>query len=234
MCGINGIFAYKVSAPEVDLAELIAVRDSMAARGPDGAGEWFSSDRRVALGHRRLAIVDLSETGAQPMASADGTFHITFNGEIYNYQAIRDRLLSKGVVFKSHSDTEVLLHLYAEKGPAMLDELRGMYAFAIWDASRRQLFLARDPFGIKPLYYATDGKTFRFASQVRALLKARSIGTEADAAGRVGFMLWGCVPEPYTLYSGIRALPAGSWMTVSSEGIRSETWCRISDEIAAA
>src|SRR5579862_3433959 len=126
MCGINGVFAYQDSAPAVDLAELIAIRDAMAARGPDGFGHWISADKRVALGHRRLALVDLSETGAQPMANADDSLKITFNGEIYNYQAIRDRLLQRGVVFRSHSDTEVLLHLYAEKGPAMLEELRGM------------------------------------------------------------------------------------------------------------
>jgi asparagine synthase (glutamine-hydrolysing) len=235
MCGIVGIFSYNDSAPRVDLAEMIAVRDAMAARGPDGAGEWISIDERIALGHRRLAIVDLSEAGAQPMATVDGSLRITFNGEIYNYQSIRQRLEANGVVFQSHTDTEVLLHLYAEKGPAMFDELRGMYAFAIWDATRRRMFLARDPFGVKPLYYADDGMTLRFASQVRALLRARSIDTRSDAAGKVGFMLWGYVPEPYTLYAGIRALPPGSWLSVDSDGIRtSGTFCRISDELAAA
>jgi asparagine synthase (glutamine-hydrolysing) len=235
MCGINGIFAYHASAPAVLPEELIAVRDAMMARGPDGAGEWISAGKRIALGHRRLAILDLSEAGAQPMATVDGSLRITFNGEIYNYQSIRQRLIANGVVFQSHTDTEVLLHLYAEKGPAMLDDLRGMYAFAIWDATRQRMFLARDPFGIKPLYYADDGLTLRFASQVRALLRARSIDTNPDAAGKVGFMLWGYVPEPYTLYAGIRALPPGSWLSVDSDGIRtSGTFCRIHDEIAAA
>jgi len=233
MCGINGNFAYQASAPAVELAELIAIRDAMAARGPDGAGHWMSSDGRVGLGHRRLAIVDLGATGAQPMATDDDSLHITFNGEIYNYQSIRGRLQAAGVVFQSQSDTEVLLHLYAEKGPAMLDELRGMYAFAIWDAPRRRMFLARDPFGIKPLYYSDDGKTLRFASQVRALLKAKSVDTSCDAAGRVGFMLWGYMPEPYTLYAGIHALPAGSWLSIDSNGGHaSGTFCEISREIA--
>lgn len=235
MCGIAGIYSYSDRAPRVDLAELRAIRDAMAARGPDGAGEWLSTDQRVALGHRRLAIVDLSEAGAQPMATVDGSLHITFNGEIYNYRSIRARLEEKGVVFRSHTDTEALLHLYAEKGPAMLDELRGMYAFAIWDSSHRRMFLARDPFGIKPLYYADDGKTLRFASQVRALLRAGSIDTGPDAAGRVGFMLWGYVPEPHTLYSGIHALEPGSWLCVESDGAhRSGVSCRISDELALA
>jgi asparagine synthase (glutamine-hydrolysing) len=234
MCGIAGIFSYNASALRVELSELIAIRDAMAARGPDGAGHWLSSDERVALGHRRLAFLDLSEAGLQPMATIDGAFHITFNGEIYNYQSIRERLEARGVVFQSHSDTEVLLHLYAEKGPAMLAELRGMYAFGIWDAKRRRMFLARDPFGIKPLYYADDGMTLRFASQVQALLKARSIDTSPDAAGKVGFMLWGYVPEPYSLYTGIRSLPSGSWLTIDANGKRtSGRVCNISEEIAA-
>src|SRR5438477_7642447 len=107
MCGINGIFSYRDSAPLVDRTELIAIRDAMAPRGPDGAGEWISADQRVALGHRRLAIVDLSEAGAQPMATDDGSLQVTYNGEIYNYREIRDRLEAKGIVFKSHSDTEI-------------------------------------------------------------------------------------------------------------------------------
>ncbi len=235
MCGIVGIFSYSAAAPRVELSELIAIRDAMAARGPDGAGHWLSSDQRIGLGHRRLAFVDLSEAGMQPMATVDGSLRITFNGEIYNYQSIRERLEARGVVFQSHSDTEVLLHLYSEKGPAMLNELRGMYAFGIWDATRKRMFLARDPFGIKPLYYADDGMTLRFASQVRALLRAKSVDTSADAAGKVGFMLWGYVPEPYTLYAGIRSLPSGSWLSIGGSGDRtSGTFCRISDEIAAA
>src|SRR5262245_29113224 len=154
MCGIAAIFAYSADAPGVERDELIAIRDRMTARGPDGAGEWISPDRRVGLAHRRLSIIDLSEAGAQPMWNAEHTFCITFNGEIYNYKALRAQLLARGCVFRSNSDTEVLLHLYAEKGEAMVLELRGMFAFAIWDEQKHNLFLARDPFGIKPLYYA--------------------------------------------------------------------------------
>ena len=119
---------------------------------------------------RRLSIIDLSPAGAQPMTSADGKFTVTFNGEIYNYQALRRGLETRGFVFKSHSDTEVLLHLYAFKGAAMVGDLCGMFAFALWDAERRELFLARDPYGIKPRYYAHEDGTFRFASTVKALL----------------------------------------------------------------
>src|SRR5262249_46742567 len=176
MCGINGIFAYHYAANAVDRAELVRVRDHMAARGPDGMGEWIGEDGRIGFGHRRLAIIDLSDAGAQPMVSADGKLVVTFNGEIYNYRQLRNRLGIKGQVFRSRSDTEVLLHLYAAKGDAMVHDLRGMFAFALWDADRRTLLLARDPYGIKPLYYADDGWTFRFASQVKALRAGGTIG----------------------------------------------------------
>src|ERR1051325_6382126 len=194
MCGIAAIFAYDPSAPDVDERELTTIRDHMTARGPDGAGNWLDPRRRIGLGHRRLSIIDLSPPRAQPMAPAtDATprsplaahhsppsYWITFNGEIYNYRALRAALEKKGHVFKSTSDTEVLLHLYAEHGDAMVNELRGMYAFAIWDGARNGLFLARDPFGIKPLYVADDGKTVRVASQVKALLAGGRITTTPD------------------------------------------------------
>src|SRR5438105_1800843 len=214
MCGIVGIYAYREPAPPVDSAELLRIRDHMLRRGPDGAGLWMSQDRRIGFGHRRLAIIDLSESGAQPMASADGRYVVTFNGEIYNYRELRAELERGGRTFRSHSDTEVLLHLYAEHGERMVDNLRGMYAFGIWDSVERTLFLARDPLGIKPLYYANDGKTFRFASQVKALLAGGAIDAAPEPAGSVGFLLLGSVPEPYTIYRHIRALPAGSSMCI--------------------
>ena len=214
MCGIAGIYAYRDSAPAVDREELLHVRDHMIRRGPDGAGLWLSADARVGLAHRRLAIIDLSETGAQPMTSGDGRYVITFNGEIYNYRELRCELEGKGFVFRSAGDTEVLLQLYAYRGERMLDALRGMFAFALWDNVERTLFLARDPFGIKPLYYADDGKAFRFASQVKALLAGNAVGTAPEPAGSVGFLLLGSVPEPYTLYRNIHSLPAGSTLTV--------------------
>lgn len=214
MCGIAGIYSYHEHSPPVDQAELMAIRERMIPRGPDGAGVWLSDDRRVGLAHRRLAIIDLSPAGAQPMHDPETGNWIVFNGEIYNHVELRQALNSEGVITRSHCDTEVLLKLYARKGPAMLSSLRGMYAFAIWDAQKRQMFLARDPFGIKPLYIADDGKTLRFASQVKALL-AGQVDTRPEPAGHAGFLLWGSVPEPYTLYRGIRALPPGHWVCVA-------------------
>lgn len=214
MCGINGIFAYHGAANTVDPDELIRTRDHMAKRGPDGVGAWYTEDGRLGFGHRRLSIIDLSEAGAQPMLSADGRFAVTFNGEIYNYRELRQKLEAKGTAFKSRSDTEVLLHLYAERGADMVHALRGMFAFAIWDTEIRRLLLVRDPYGIKPLYYADDGRTFRFASQVKALTAGGGVPADVDEAGLVGFHLFGSVPEPLTIVKGIRALPAGSTLIV--------------------
>ncbi len=235
MCGIVSLFAYNESAPPVDRDELPRIRDRMITRGPDGAGEWYSEDKRVAMGHRRLAIIDLSENGAQPMQSRDNGLVIVFNGEIYNYRELRAGLVKKGYQFRSTSDTEVLLNLYKDKGRDMVHELRGMYAFAIWDARKKGMFLARDPFGIKPLYYADNGKTFRAASQVKALLAGGQVDTAPEPAGHVGFFLWGHVPDPYTLYRGIRALPAGTNLWVDESGVgKPKTFCSISDELAKA
>ena len=220
MCGLNGIFAYHDAANPPSKDELLKTRDQMTARGPDGAGAWWSQDGRIGFGHRRLSIIDLSERARQPMASPDGSLVVTFNGEIYNFRELRRGLEAKGHRFLSDSDTEVLIHLYKEKGEQMLHDLRGMFAFAIWDAEQRRLFIARDPYGIKPLYYANDGRVFRFASQVKALLAGGQISRAPDPAGLAGFYLWGSVPEPLTTWRAIRALPAGASMTIDSRGAR--------------
>lgn len=218
MCGIAGTFAYHRAAPGIDRAELGRMRDRMRARGPDGAGEWFSGDGRVGLAHRRLSIIDLSDRAAQPMASADGGCVISFNGEIYNHAELRRELEARGRVFRTRSDTEVLLQMYAEHGVAMLPRLRGMFAFALWDERRGALLLARDPYGIKPLYYADDGWTLRAASQVKALLASPRVSRAAEPAGLAGFYLLGSVPDPFTLYQEIRAVPAGSYVWVDAQG----------------
>jgi len=218
MCGINAIFAYGGAAPLVDHDEVIATRECMHSRGPDAGDAWFSADGRVGLGHRRLAIIDLSPGGAQPKHF--GALTIVFNGEIYNYRELRAQLEARGRRFTSQSDTEVLLQLYDEKQEAMLGELRGMFTIALWDGARRRMLLARDPYGIKPLYYADDGGTIRIASQVRALVAGRKVSAQFDPAGAAGFFLRGTVPEPFTMYRAIRALPAGSYLYVDANGVR--------------
>lgn len=235
MCGIAAIFAHSPDAPPVDRDELIAIRDRMLHRGPDGEGIWISEDRRIGLAHRRLSIIDISEAGAQPMWNAERTLCITYNGEIYNYRALRAQLLDKGYQFRSECDTEVLLHLYADKGAGMMNDLRGMYAFAIWDARSRTMFAARDPFGIKPIYYADDGRTIRIASQVKALLAGNRIDTAPDSAGHVGFFLWGAVPDPFTFYRHISGLPAGSSLTIREGGSPElHSFCSIPEILRAA
>jgi len=235
VCGIAAIFSYSTEAPPPDKNQLIAMHDAMEARGPDGEGIWIPDGRRIAMAHRRLSILDLTNAGAQPMASRDGSLTIVYNGEIYNYRALRKDLVAQGEIFTSESDTEVLLALYAKHGPDMVHLLRGMFAFAIWDDKRRGLFLARDPFGIKPLYYADDCKTIRIASQVKALLAGGGIDTRQEPAGHTGFFILGSVPEPYTLYRGIRSLPAGAslWIDTSGKG-NPKQWFDLTAELAAA
>lgn len=218
MCGIAAIYSYHYAALEVNRKELCHIRDAMGSRGPDGAGEWYSQDGRVGLAHRRLAIIDLSEKAAQPMASQDGKTVVSFNGEIYNYRELRFNLEKKGCVFQSHSDTEVILHLYQGLGEKAVHELRGMFAFALWDEKRKKMLLARDPYGIKPLYYADDGWTVRVASQVRALLTSDKVSRLHEPAGIVSFFLMGSVLEPFTLYQEIRQVPAGSFVWVDETG----------------
>jgi asparagine synthase (glutamine-hydrolysing) len=234
MCGIAAIFSYGPSAPPVDQAELLSIREAMPNRGPDGAGLWVSANKRIGLAHRRLAIIDLTEAGAQPLFTSDGSIAIVFNGEIYNFRELRKELEAKGYIFQSNSDTEVLLYLYREHGRDMVQYLRGMYAFAIYDERQRGLFLARDPFGIKPLYYSDNGNTIRVASQVKALLKGQ-IDTGPDPAGHVGFHLWGYLPEPYTLYKGIRSLPAGTSLSIDAEGHKvARNFFNVTDELTKA
>ena len=231
MCGIAGIFAYAENSSPVDADEMERISASMSTRGPDGSGQWTAEKRHIGLAHRRLAIIDLSETGYQPMTGKQGGLRIVFNGEIYNHRALRLELEKKGYVFTSTSDTEVLLHLYTDRGFKMVQDLRGMYAFALWDESRQGLFLARDPFGVKPLYYHNDGNTFRCASQVKALVAGRGFNLQPEPAGHVGFFLWGSVPEPFTMYKDIFALPAGHFLWVDAQGVRTpRKFFSVSDE----
>lgn len=216
MSGIVTIFGYRPSAPEVNPAELLAIRESMRSRGPDDAGEWHSPDRRIGLGHRRLAILDLTAAGHQPMIS--GRYIVNFDGKIYNYPELRVMLEREGVVFESSCDTEILPHLFARRGLDMLQLLRGMFAFTLIDLHTRRLLAARDPYGIKPLYISNDGQTLRIASQVSALVAGGHVSKEVDPAAAAGFFLTGSVPEPLTIRTEVRALPAGHFIWVDETG----------------
>jgi asparagine synthase (glutamine-hydrolysing) len=218
MCGITALFAYRDDARPIEHAEVEAITERMRPRGPDAGATWFSSDGRVGLGSRRLAIIDLTDEGTQPLQDVDGELTIVFNGEIYNHRELRDRLTGYGARFHSTSDTEVLLQMYRRYGQTMVELLRGMFAFAIWDARTRRLFVARDPYGIKPLYMADDGGTFRCASTVKALLAGGRIPRTRDAAGAAGFFLLGSVPEPLTVFASTRAVEAGTSFFVDAQG----------------
>lgn len=219
MCGIAGYFAYRDGAVAPAEATLVAVRDRMTSRGPDGHGLWQSDDRRVGFAHRRLAIIDLSDAGLQPMAHDHLT--IVFNGEIYNYRALKAELEALGCVFRSGSDTEVILQLFATHGAAAFARLRGMFAIAIHDASDMSLTFARDPYGIKPLYYADVGGCIRFASQVKALAGDPAISRALSPEGLAGFRLTGSVPEPFTILRDVVACPAGHVIRVDGHGVGS-------------
>lgn len=229
------IFTYRNSGQRVDHAELLQMREAMRTRGPDNDGLWFSQDSVVGLAHRRLSIVDLSERGAQPMTTLDGRLRIVFNGEIYNYRELRERLQARGHSFFSDSDTEVPLYAYREYGQNMVNHLRGMFAFVIWDEQKQGLFLARDHFGIKPLYFHDDGATLRIASQVKAILVGGGVVEQPEPAGHVGFFLWGYVPEPYTLYRNLFALRAGYTLWVDRNGLRTpRKYFDIAEELGKA
>jgi len=197
MCGIAGIVQL-ADPSDVDPSRLHKMRDALKHRGPDADGVWFSPNRRVGFAHTRLSIVDLTPTGAQPMSTPDGLYTIAFNGEIYNHEELRQRLVASGVAFRGRSDTEVLLHLFVELGSRCLDELYGMFAFAVWNEKEQTLFCARDHLGEKPLYYVHNRGCFAFSSEVRALVKSGVVQGSYDLQG-IGYLLsQGSIPPPYT------------------------------------
>src|SRR5437763_5089873 len=213
MCGIAGVV--ERDRPLADVSRLAATLDaSLAHRGPDGTGSWTSPPAAVPgvlFVHRRLAIIDPGPGGAQPMSTADGRHHIVFNGEIYNYRELRAGLESRGVRVLTGSDTEILLRLVALDGPDALARVRGMFAFACWDASERSLLMARDRFGIKPLYLVMTQDRVACASELSALRAARLVDGEPSAAGVLGFLAWGSVIPPLTWQRGVEMLAPGTW-----------------------
>ena len=208
MCGIAGIF-HRDSAP-ASKVRVAAMCDAIRHRGPDGEGQFV--DGPLALGHRRLAIIDLSPMGAQPMTTADGRYVLTFNGEIYNFQELKAELAARGRAFVSRSDTEVLLKAFAAWGLGALSRLNGMFAFAVWDRELQTLTLARDRFGVKPLYYAQVGSTFLFASEVKAILAHGALSARMDPAGLAEYLNFQNFFTDRTLFRDVRLLPQGCYL----------------------
>lgn len=222
MCGIVG-----VSGP-FDSSRFLAACDAIAHRGPDDAGDYQDPEAGIGLGHRRLSILDLSPLGHQPMASADGSVVLVFNGEIYNFRELRAGLERQGVVFRGHSDTEVLLNLYLAEGEALLPRLNGIFAFALWDRRTQLLLLARDALGVKPLYYAALPDRFAFASEIKALLLLLPEAGALDAAGLRRYLtfLW-CPGEGTPLKLVRKLLPGEALLVRAGRIVRRWTWYRL-------
>ena len=221
MCGIAGIVDWEKGIGPEDRAILARMTRALVHRGPDDEGLHF--DAHAALGFRRLSIIDVAG-GHQPLSNEDGSVWIVFNGEIYNYRELRDWLAQRGHTFRTHTDTETIVHLYEEVGTSCAERLRGMFAFAIWDSRRREVFLARDRVGKKPLYYASDGSRFWFASELKSILQDPSMGRSVDARAMDAYLTYGYVPAPMTGFTSIRKLPAGHWLRVADGRTREQEY----------
>jgi len=220
MCGIAGAFSF--AGPPVDVDRLVDMRDVMRHRGPDGVGLWVSDDRRVALAHRRLSIIDLSTVANQPMSNEDGSLQIVFNGEIYNHAEIRAELERLGGhTWKTdHSDTEVILHAYETWGIECVQRFRGMFAIGLWDARAQQLWLVRDRIGIKPLYYTEVSGRLLFASEIKALLLDPEVKRRVNPEALYHYLSFLTAPAPQTLFEGIYKLPPATRLRVDRNGAR--------------
>ncbi|MGA2679667.1 MAG: asparagine synthase (glutamine-hydrolyzing) [Sedimentisphaerales bacterium] len=213
MCGIAGIVNFTVERPDVAIVRKMV--NVMRHRGPDGEG--FYNDRHVAFGHVRLSIIDVAGS-SQPLSNEDGTVWVTFNGEIYNYRQLREKLISLGHRFRTNGDTETLVHLYEEYGPKMVDHLIGMFAFAIWDSSNQSLLLVRDRMGIKPLYYSQKGDEFIFGSEPKAILQHPGVDCHPSSEGIWHYLTYRSVPSPGTLFQGITKLRPGYMLLLNRNG----------------
>lgn len=214
MCGIAGLLRFDGAA--IDADTLCQMTNAIAHRGPDGEGHYIH--QQIGLGHRRLAIIDLSEAGRQPMSNEDGTIWVTFNGEIYNFMEVRNELLRKGHVFCSQSDTEVIVHAYEEWGVDCLSRFNGMFAFGLWDANHQRLWLVRDRLGVKPLFYAHLANVILFASEIKSLLVHPDLPREVDYDALSYYLALNYTPAPHTLFQHVRQVLPGHYLLIEPDG----------------
>src|SRR5438874_10980611 len=236
MCGINGALTFANGTFRVTDRYISRMRDTMTHRGPDGGGTWVDAAGRVGLGHRRLSIIDLSTCAAQPMSNHDDTLWITYNGEIYNHRELRAELSQSGrYQWKTdHSDTEVILHAFEEWGIDCLARFRGMFAFGLWDARARQLWLVRDRIGIKPLYYSIHHQRLTFASEIKALLADPDQARAVHEPAVFHYLSFLTTPAPQTLFAGISKLPPATWIRVDADGgMLEQRYWDVWDEVSA-
>jgi len=217
MCGIIG--RINVNNP-VSKDDFIAMRDTLIHRGPDGCGLYFSDDNKTALGHRRLSFLDLTEAGTQPLCNENQNIWLTVNGEIYNYKELRFTLQQKGHIFKSETDSEIIIHGYEEWGVEVLKHLKGMFAFGLWDDTKKLLFLARDRFGIKPLYYYKGNDSFIFASEIKAIIKDKTVPRIINYKSFADFFVYRYVPSPATIWENIYKLPPAHYLIVKENEVK--------------
>jgi asparagine synthase (glutamine-hydrolysing) len=224
MCGIVGALSFSDSSFPITEQYIAKMRDTMAHRGPDGGGAWISQDGRVGLGHRRLSIIDLSQSADQPMSNDDGSIQIVFNGEIYNHSEIRSELKSLGrhKWMTDHSDTEVIVQAFAQWGIECLHRFRGMFGLAIWDGRNRELWLARDRIGVKPVYYSIHHGRVTFASEIKALLQDPDQRRQVNEEGVFHYLSFLTTPAPQTMFQGIRKLSPGTWLRIRADGATEE------------
>jgi asparagine synthase (glutamine-hydrolysing) len=219
MCGICGIMSLGPDGGGPRRELIARMTATLAHRGPNGSGDWC--DNRIALGHRRLSVIDLSEAGRQPMSNEDGSVQISYNGEVYNFRELKKQhsLAERGHIFRSRTDTEVLIHLYETLGlEKMLPELNGMFAFAIWDTKKETLYLARDRYGVKPLFYQQDDRCFRFASEIKAIIADDRVVRKPCLQALHDFLSFDYVPGRQTAFEGIYELPPGHWLSIDASG----------------
>ncbi len=234
MCGIAGVLAFDRGPFVVTEPLVTRMRETMRHRGPDGGATWVDADGRVGFGHRRLSIIDLADCAAQPMCNEDGTLWLVFNGEIYNHAELRAELVSLGGHrWKTdHSDTEALLHGFEQWGIDVVHRLKGMFAFALWDARSRELWLVRDRIGVKPLYYSAHHGRLTFASEIKALLEDPDQPRAIHEESFYHFLSFLTTPAPQTLFDGIRKVPSGSWLRVRQDGsIEERRYWDVWDEV---
>lgn len=214
MCGILGQINKN---KEIDKSSFIRMLDTMVHRGPDGRGLYFSDDSKIALGHRRLALIDLSDKGQQPLCNEDKTIWLTVNGEIYNSPELKNILQQKGHVFYSETDSEVIIHGYEEWGTDVLNKLKGMFAFGLWDGNKQQLFMARDRFGIKPLYYFNEPNRFIFSSEIKGIIENAEIKKEIDYSSFCDYFVYRYIPSPKTIWKNICKLPPAHYLILKGK-----------------